>query len=79
MNRILLMVLRNIFRVGPMYMQLSHYAKHTDAYSYEEKWTHIHKMMGYAVRSGNIDLQVYGKENLPQEDGMLFDGNHQGM
>ena len=79
MNRIVLMVLRNIFRVGPMYWKLSHYAKHTDEYSYQEKWTHIHKMMGYAVRSGNIDLQVYGKENLPEEDGFLFYGNHQGM
>ena len=79
MNRIVLMVLRNIFRIVPLYWKLSHYAKHTDEYTYEEKWAHIHKMMGYAVASGNIDLQVYGKENLPAEDGMLFYGNHQGM
>ena len=79
MNRIVLMVLRNIFRIVPLYWKLSHYAKHTDEYTYEEKWAHIHKMMGYAVASGNIDLKVYGKENLPAEDGMLFYGNHQGL
>ena len=79
MNRIALMVLRNIFRV-PVYLpKLWHYAKHTDNYSYQEKWSLIHKIMGFAVRSGNIDLQVYGKENLPAEDGFLLYGNHQGM
>ena len=79
MNRIALMVLRNIFRVPPLFSRLWHYAKHTDEYPELEKWTHIHKIMGYAVASGNIDLQVFGKENLPEQDGMIFYGNHQGM
>ena len=79
MNRIALMVLRNIFRV-PVYLpKLWHYAKHTDEYSEIEKWTHIHTIMGFAVKSGNVDLQVYGKENIPQQDGFVLYGNHQGM
>ena len=79
MNRIALMVLRNIFRAPAMYAKLCHYAKHTDEYSEEEKWAHIHKMMGYAVTSGNIDLKVYGEENLPAENGFLMYANHQGL
>ena len=79
MNRIALMVLRNFFRV-PFYLpKLWHYAKHTDEYPEAEKWAHIHKMMQHAVNAGNIDLQVYGKENLPAQDGFVMYGNHQGM
>ena len=35
--------------------------------------------MKLAVKSGNIDLQVYGKENIPKEDGFLIYANHQGL
>ena len=79
MNRIALMVLRNIFRVPGLFSRLWHYAKHTDEYPEQEKWDHIHKILKLAVQSGNIDLQVYGQENLPAEDGFVMYGNHQGM
>lgn len=79
MNRIALMVLRNIWRVPSLFGKLWHYAKHTDEYPEQEKWDHIHKILGYAVSSGNIDLTVTGEENLPAEDGFMLYGNHQGM
>ncbi len=79
MNRIVLMVLRNALRVPGLYAKLCHYAKNTDQYTYEEKWSHIHKFMQYGVNSGNIDLQVFGRENLPEADGFVMYGNHQGM
>ena len=79
MNRIVRMVLLNLFRLPGMYGKLRHYAKNTDQYPEIEKWTHIHKMMGYAVASGNIDLQVFGKENIPAQDGMILYANHQGL
>ena len=79
MNRIVRMVLLNLFRAPGMFAKLYHYAKYTDKYPEIEKWTHIHKMMGYAVAAGNVDLQVYGKENIPREDGFVIYANHQGM
>ena len=79
MNRIALMVLRNIFRAPFLLGKLWHYAKHTDEYPEQEKWSHIHKILQYAVKAGNVDLQVFGKENLPEKDGFLLYGNHQGM
>lgn len=79
MWRILLMVARNFWRVPAAWFKLCHYAKHTDEYSYEEKYKHIQYILKLAVTSGNIDFQVYGQENIPQEDGMLICGNHQGM
>ena len=79
MNRIVLMVLRNIFAVPGLYAKLCHYAKHTDKYSEAEKWAHIHKIMKIAVNSGNIDLKVTGRENLPRVNGFMIYANHQGM
>ena len=79
MNRILLMVLRNIFRVPGLWVKLCHYAKNTDKYPEAEKWAHIHKIMHIACVSGNINLIVTGKENLPEQDGFMLYGNHQGL
>lgn len=79
MHRILLMVWRNLFKVPPAWFKLCHYAKHTDKYSYEEKYKHIQYILKLAVKSGNIDFVVTGEENIPKEDGMLICGNHQGM
>ena len=79
MRRILLMVFRNLWRVPGAWMKLCRYAKHSDKYSYEEKYNHIRYIMQRAVNSGNIDLQVTGQEYFPKEDGFLMCGNHQGL
>lgn len=79
MNRLVMMVLKNIFRVPGAYGKLCRYAKHTEEYPEKEKYDHIQYIMKLAVRSGNIDLQVYGKENIPEQDGFLLYGNHQGL
>lgn len=79
MNRIVLMVLRNIFKVPGAYAKLCRYAKHTDKYPEEVKYKHIQYIMGLAVNSGNIDLKVSGTENLPKENGFMLYGNHQGL
>ena len=73
------MVLRNILRVPGLYGKLCHYAKYTDQYPEQEKWDHIHHLLGLAVKSGNVDLVVTGLENIPQEGGFLMYGNHQGL
>ena len=79
MNRLVLMVLRNLWRVPSAYGKLCHYAKYTDKYPELEKWQHIQYVMGLAVKAGNVDLKVYGKENIPKENGFMLYGNHQGM
>lgn len=79
MNRILLMVLRNFWRVPGAWFKLCHYARHTEEYPEAEKYAHIQYILKLAVKSGNIDLQVHGKENIPKENGFLMYGNHQGL
>ena len=79
MNRILRMVLKNIFFVPGAWIKLCRYAKHPERYEEMEMYRHIQGIMQRAVRSGNIDLQLHGQENIPQENGFLLVGNPQGL
>ena len=79
MNRLVMVVLKNIAIVPAAWVKLCKYAKHTDEYSFEEKYKHIRYILKHVCKSGNIDLQVTGLENLPKEDGFLMVGNHQGI
>lgn len=79
MNRIILMVLRNFWKVPGAYVKLCHYAKNTDKYPEEEKYAHIQYILKTAVESGNIDFEVNGVENIPKENGFVMISNHQGL
>lgn len=80
MNRILLMVLRNLTKVPGLYAKLCHYAKHVDDYPEQERWDHIQKILRIAVDSGNLNLVVTGLENIPAPGtGFMMYANHQGM
>ena len=79
MLRILLMVLRNFWRVPGAWFKLCRYAKHTERYPEQEKYDHIRYIMNLAVKSGNIDLTVTGQDKLPEQNGFILYGNHQGM
>lgn len=79
MNRIVRMVLLNLFRVPALYGKLCHYAKYTDRYPEQEKWDHIHRILNHAVNAANVELVVTGQENFPEQDGFMLYGNHQGL
>ena len=79
MNRLALILLRNLHKFPGAYGKLCRYAKHPERYPEQERWDHIRYVMGLAAASGNIDLQVSGLENLPAEPGFLLCGNHQGL
>jgi 1-acyl-sn-glycerol-3-phosphate acyltransferase len=79
MQRILLMVFQNFWRVPDAWFKLCHYAKHTNKYEEMTKWQHIQYILKLAVTSGNIDFECHGLENIPKENGFLLYGNHQGL
>ena len=79
MNRIVTMVLKNLWYVPALWFKLCHYAKHTDEYLELEKWQHIQRILRLAVKGGNIDLKVTGLENIPQDQPFMMYPNHQGM
>ena len=79
MNRIVTMVLKNIWHVPGLWFKLCKYANHTDDYPEVEKWRHIQRILKLAVNGGNIDLKVTGLENIPQDTAFMMYANHQGM
>ncbi len=79
MNRIVTMVLKNLWIVPGAWIKLCRYAKHTDEYSELEKWQHIQFILKRAIQGGNVDLTVTGVENIPTEGGFMMYANHQGM
>jgi len=79
MNRIVTMVLKNLHIAPGAFIKLWRYAAKPEAYEEQQMWNHIHYIMDRAVKGGNIDLQVTGLENLPEQDGFMLYGNHQGL
>jgi len=79
MNRILLMVMRNVPKVPGLWIKLCRNAKNTDTVPEQEKYDLIRHILTLGVDSGNIDIQVHGLSNLPPEDGFLIYANHQGL
>ena len=79
MNRFARIFLLNLFRLPGAYAKLCHYAKHTDTYPETEKYQHIQYIMKRAVKASNVDLKVFGTENIPKENGFLMYSNHQGL
>lgn len=76
--RILLMVLRNFFRVPFIYYKLCKAANHYKG-DYTEGCRIANQISTYAVKSGNVEAQVSGLENLPEQDGYILYPNHQGL
>ena len=79
MNRLITMVLKNLWLVPGAWFKLCRYAKNTDKYSREEMFAHIQFILQRAIKGGNIDLTVTGLENVPTEDGFMLYANHQGL
>lgn len=79
MNRLALMIFKNIGRIPGLYIRLRKMVKNKDRYTEQEIYDHIRHIMTLAVDSGNVELQVTGTENIPEEDGFLICGNHQGL
>lgn len=79
MNRIVTMVLNNLFAVPPAWFRLCRYAKNVDAYPEPERWQHIQYILKRAVTGGNVNLLVTGLENIPRDRSFMLYANHQGL
>ncbi len=79
MNRIVTMVLNNLWIVPGAWLKLCNYANHSEKYPELEKWRHIQYILKRAIKGGNVNLMVTGLENIPTEGGYMMYANHQGM
>ena len=79
MNRFVLMIAKNITKLPGVYSKLCRYAKNPGRYPEIETWNHVKRTLELCVKAGNVDLQVTGIENIPQEGGFMLYPNHQGL
>ena len=79
MRRIIVMVLKNILFVPWGWFMLNKYAAHVDDYTEGERYALLKKIDHRANTGGNITVQSYGIENIPDENGFIFYPNHQGL
>ena len=79
MFRLVLMLLRNIFRLPAALWTLRRHSKYPERYPEKMSWELIGKVLKGLISSGNVRLQVTGLENIPEDGGFMLYGNHQGM
>lgn len=79
MKRIILMVLYNIIYVPYMWFKLCYYANHVEKYTEEERYQLLRYIDHRAIKGGRVNIEVYGQENIPKENGFMLFPNHQGL
>lgn len=78
MKRIILMVVRLIFRV-PYYMFGIWWSGKRKNYDQVKAYAFVKKVTKAANRAGRVTIESYGLENIPKENGFIFFPNHQGL
>ena len=78
MGRIVLMVLRLIYRVPGWFFRLWTWAGN-DKHTPEEKLALLQDICVNANRAGRVNVIVTGQENIPETSGFLITPNHQGF
>lgn len=79
MRRILVMVLHNFFLVPVYWIKLCYHARHAEKYTDEQHYEMIQTIVHRANKGGHVQVDSYGVENLPKEQGFMLYPNHQGM
>lgn len=79
MNRMAMIVLKNICRLPYAAAKLFRYATHPARYTREQKYRLVQYLAERIEKTGNVEIRVFGRENIPKEGGFIFYPNHQGM
>ena len=77
--RIALMVSRMFFRAIYYILKMAWMGKHKDKYSEEERYKFIKKVTMQANKCGRVQINSYGVENIPKQNGFIIFPNHQGL
>lgn len=79
MNRLTKIVLKNFIPAVPLFAKVFWYAYHPEKYSREIKLKPFLKILDRSKVTGDISIEVYGRENIPEEEAFIFYPNHQGI
>lgn len=79
MNRIVYMVIRNLFHVPGWFYNVWKMSKEDNAHTEEERYCYLRELVKKVNKKGHVSVEVYGLEHLPKEDGYVMFPNHQGL
>lgn len=79
MKRIILIVLRVIYKLPYWWGWKVNQYKHIEKYPLEERYGFIHRIVPGIMKKGRVELDYTGLENLPQNTGYILTPNHQGL
>lgn len=79
MKRILLMIFKNLIHLPGMLIKLWKCAANLDKYTEEERNVILKEIVTRANKGGNVTIEGYGLENVPEQNGFMYFPNHQGM
>lgn len=79
MNRIAYMVIRNLFRAPVWFYHIWKFGKPGDTHTEQERYDYIRHVVKTVNRTGRVNVEVHGLENLPKENGFILFPNHQGL
>lgn len=79
MNRIFYMVTRNIYRVPLWIFRMWKLGLPGDTHTYEQRYDYIRHVVKSVNKTGRVEVEVHGAENLPEENGFILFPNHQGL
>lgn len=77
MIRFIHLILWNLPRIY-MIPKMSYMSRHPEKYTEEECYAYARLTVKRMVKTGNIETEGYGMENLPKEGGYVMFPNHQG-
>lgn len=79
MNRIAYMVIRNLFRAPVWFYHIWKFGKPGDTHTEQERYDYIRHVVKTVNRTGRVNVEVHGLENLPKKNGFILFPNHQGL
>lgn len=79
MNRIVYMVLRNVYRVPIWFYQICRMSRPEDTHTEEEKYGYLRQLVTKVNKTGRVTVKSFGAEQIPDQDGFIMFPNHQGF
>lgn len=79
MNRLHKVMIKNWYKVPAIFIKLYKYASNPQKYPVEQRYEALQYIVDQTKKTGNLSITVFGRENIPKENGFIFYPNHQGI
>ena len=79
MNRIAYMVLRNFFRAPIWFYHIWKLGRSGDTHTEQQRYDYIRNVVKTVNRTGRVEVEVHGIQNLPEKNGFILFPNPLGI